>query len=124
MSEKILPGNETMLLGAVGLNQQMLPVFLGLMLAAAIAWLFVSNRLYTELRQHYPNLYETLGSPKLFMKKSFAINLRVIRFLFKQDYNNSVDPAVIQMCQGLRTLFYIYIVSLAGCLFLLLDKLS
>lgn len=124
MSEKVLLGNETMLLGAVGLNQQMLPVFLGLMLAAAIAWLFVSNRLYTELRQHYPNLYETLGSPKLFMKKSFAINLRVIRFLFKQDYNNSVDPAVIQMCQGLRALFYIYIVSLAGCLFLLLDKLS
>ena len=81
MSEKILPGNETMLLGAVGLNQQMLPVFLGLMLVAAIAWLFVSNRLYAELRQHYPNLYETLGSPKLFMKKSFAINLRVIRFL-------------------------------------------
>lgn len=124
MSEKILPGNETMLFGAAGLNQQMLPVFLGLMLAAAIAWLFVSNRLYAELRQHYPSLYESLGSPKLFMKKRFAINLRVIRFLFKQDYEAPVDQAVMRLCQGLRSLFYIYIVCLAGCLVLLVDKLG
>ena len=124
MAEKILPGNVIMLHGAIGLNQQMLPVFLGLMLAAAIAWLFTSNRLYAELRQHYPNLYKTLGTPKFVMKNSFAINVKVIRFLFKQDHEAPVDQAVMRLCQGLRSLFYIYIVCLAGCLVLLVDKLG
>jgi hypothetical protein len=124
MAEKILPGNVIMLHGAIGLNQQMLPVFLGLMLAAAIAWLFTSNRLYAELRQHYPNLYKTLGTPKFVMKNSFAINVKVIRFLFKQDSTSSLDPEVMRMCQGLRFLLYIYLVSLGGCLVLLLDKFS
>ena len=45
---------ENMQLAAVGINQEMLPVFLFIMLTAAIAWIFLSNRLYTELRQNYP----------------------------------------------------------------------
>ena len=124
MADKILPGNENMLLGAIGINQRMLPVFLGLMLATAIAWLFVSNRLYAELRRNYPLLYESLGSPRLFMKKSIAANVRVIMFLFTKNNNSSLDRSILRMCQGLRSLFYIYIVCLAGCLVLLLKKIG
>lgn len=109
-------------LAAVDLNQQMLPVFLVLMLAAAIAWFFLSNRLYTELRLNYPRLYETLGSPKFFMKKSLTTNSRVIKFIFKHNLEATVEPGVIRLCQGLRSLFYIYIICLTGCLVLLLDK--
>jgi hypothetical protein len=109
---------------AVGLNQDMLPVFLGLLIATAIAWLFLSNRLYAELRRNNPDLYESLGSPKLFMKKSFTANFKVIRFLFKQHYGDAVDPAVIPLCKGLRALFCIYIICLAGCVALLFDKMG
>ena len=103
------------------LNQQMFPVFLGLLLAAAVAWLFVSSRLYASLRQNHPDLYRKLGSPRLFMKKSLAVNYRVIRFLFKQNQEIPLDQALERLCRGLRSLLYIYLVSLGGCLLLLLD---
>jgi hypothetical protein len=122
MAEKILLGNGVLHFAAVGLNQQMLPVFLFLLFAVAVAWLFLSNRLYTELRQNAPKQYEALGSPKLFMKKSFTANFKVISFLFKKDYEATGNIAVIRLCQGLRFLLYIYIFCLAGCLLLLFAK--
>ena len=108
----------------VNLNQEMMPVFLALMVVAAIAWLIVSNRLYTELRFNYPWLYKTLGSPKVFMKKSLATNLKVIRFILKDADVAKVAPDVIRLCQGLRSLFYIYMICLAGSLILLLAKMD
>jgi hypothetical protein len=105
----------------IGLNQQMLPVFLGLLFAAAVAWLFLSSRLYAELRQNYPGLYKKLGSPQFFMKKSITVNFKVIRFLLKQDHKTAVDSTVIRLCRGLRSLFYIYIICLTGSLILLFD---
>jgi hypothetical protein len=108
----------------VNLNQEMLPVFLALMAAAAIAWFFLSNRLYTELRLNYPRLYKTLGSPKLFMKKSLATNVKVIRFILKDADVTMVEPEVRRLCQGLRSLFYIYMICLAGSLLLLLEKMD
>ena len=124
MAENILLNNGSLWFAAVGINQQMLPVFLGLLFAVTVAWLFLSNRLYAELRQNHTRLYETLGGPKLFMKKSFTANLKVIRFLLKQDYAATGDPAVIRLCQGLRSLFYIYIICLTGCVILLFDKMG
>lgn len=104
----------------LNLNQQMFPVFIGLLLAAAVAWLFVSSRLYDELRHNHPRLYRKLGSPRLFMKKSLAVNYRVIRFLFKNDQGTQLDPALERLCRGLRSLLCIYLVCLGGCLLLLL----
>jgi len=123
MAEKIFLVKGTMHLAAFVPNQEMLPVFLGLLLAAAIAWLFLSKRLYAELRRNYPKVYKTLGSPKLFMKKRFTTNLKVIRFLFKEADEAFVDPVITRLCQGLRALFYIYIICLAGCLILLFDTM-
>jgi hypothetical protein len=108
----------------VNLNQEMLPVFLALMAAAAIAWFFLSNRLYAELRLNYPRLYKMLGSPKLFMKKSLATNVKVIRFILKDADVTEVEPEVRRLCQGLRSLFYIYMICLAGSLLLLLEKMD
>ena len=113
-----------MLFATMTPNHEMLPVFLGILLAAAIAWLYLSNRLYAELRRHYPEVYRTLGSPGLFMKRSFSTNFKVIRFLFRQNDAASLEPAVRQMCQGLRALFYIYIICLAGSLIIIFDKLG
>ena len=124
MKENILQSNTTLQLAEIEFNQQMLPVFLGLLLAATVAWLFLSNRLYVELRQNYPGLYELLGRPGLFMKKSLAANFKVIRFIFKREYEAVVDPAVIRLCHGLRSLFCIYIICLAGCLLLLFAKFA
>ncbi len=101
------------------LNQQMLPVFLGILLAAAIAWLLLSYRLLGELRQNYPKLYEALAWPDSFRLKSFLTNFKVISFLFRREHEAKDNPAVINLCRGLRSLFYIYVVCLAGSLVLI-----
>jgi len=105
-------------MATLGLNRQMLPVFLGIMTATAIAWLFLSKRLYAELRRNHPMLYDTLGRPRLFMDKSFTTNYRVLRLLFRQDHEARENPAVMHLCHGLRSLFYIYMFCLAGCVLL------
>ena len=122
MAEKNLLRNGVLQFAEIGLNQQMLPVFLLLLLAVAVAWLYLSNRLYAELRQNFPKLYDALGSPRLFMTKSFTANFNVIRFLIRGDYKATEDSAVIGLCQGLRVLLYIYIFCLTGCLLLLINK--
>jgi len=108
---------------AIELNRQMFPVFLGLLLTSAIAWLFLSNRLYNLLRKSFPELYEALGSPRLFRNKSGKTTIRVVRFIFRRDYETSKDPALIRLCQGLRYIFIIYAVCLGGCFLILLDKM-
>ena len=100
----------------------MLPVFLRLHFTATLAWLYISRRLYAELRHNYPRLYEKLGSPQFFMKRSFLTNFRMVRFLLRQDYESEVDAAVIELCQGLRALFYIYLICLVWCMILFVDK--
>ena len=109
-------------LAGVGLNQQMLPVFLGLMLVAAIAWIFLSKKLYNVVKHDYPSVYDKLGCPKLVMKKSFATNYRVLMFLFRREYVSTADIDVIRLCQGLRYIFIIYVICFLGCLLLILDK--
>ena len=107
----------------IGLNRQMFPVFLGLLLAAAIAWLFLSSRLYKMLARNFPEVYESLGRPRLIRNKSGAVNIRVVRFLFRRDYETFEDAALIRLCQGLRYILIIYAICLGGSILLLLDKM-
>ena len=102
-----------------GLNQQMMSVFLGLLFVSAAAWLFLSRKLYHVLQANYPGIYEKLGSPRLFMKKSLAINYRVLLFLLRSEYELTGDVAVVRLCQGLKYIFFIYTVCLFGSLLLL-----
>lgn len=101
----------------------MLPVFLGLLLASAIAWLFLSTRLYKYLRQNYPEVYKFLGSPRLLVKRTGAANLRIVRFLFRREYETYKDPALVRLCRGLLYIFIIYSICLVSTLLLLLDKM-
>jgi len=123
MREKLTASGSELQAAEIGINQQMLPVFLGILLAAVIAWIFLSRQLYEVLRQNFPQVYKTLGSPKLIMEKSLTTNYRVIRFLLEGAYESTGDPDVIRLCRGLRSVFFIYVICFAGCLLLLLDKM-
>ncbi len=124
MIEKLASTSTVNKLSGIGLNQQMLPVFLGLMLAAACAWIFLSKKLYNVMRHDYPRVYDKLGRPKLVMKKSFATNYRVVMFLFRSEYELTDDVDVIRLCQGLRYIFIIYVICFLGCLLFILDKFN
>ena len=124
MVEKFDPASRDLQLAEIGLNQQMLPVFFGILFAAAIAWFFLSRILYDVLKHGYPRIYEALGSPKLIMKKSLITNYRVIKFLIRRTYESTDDVDIIRLCRGLRYILFIYAVALLGCLILLFDKLG
>lgn len=104
---------------SIGLNPKMLPVFLGLLLVSAVAWLYLSRRLYEFLAQNYPVIYEKLGSPTLLMEKSMVTNYRVMLFILRREYVSVADEKLRRLCQGLQYIFYIYVVCLLGCLLLL-----
>ena len=123
MIQKIVPISADAQIASIGLNQQMFPVFLGLLLASAIVWIFLSRRLYDILKHGHSRIYEALGSPKLVMKESFATNFRVIMFLFKRDYESTDDVDLIRLCQGLRYIFIICAICFFGCLLLLFDEI-
>ena len=123
MIEKIVPASKDLQVAELGLNQQMLPVFLVILFAAAIAWFFLSRRLYDLLKNGYPRTYKALGSPKLIMKKSLITNYRVIMFLIRRNYESTDDVDILRLCRGLRYILFIYAVSLSGCLLLLFDKI-
>ena len=123
MIEKIVPASNDLQGAEIGLNQQMLPVFLGILFAAAIAWFFLSRRLYGVLKHGYPRVYKALGSPKLILKKSLITNYRVIMFLIRRNYESTDDVDILRLCRGLRYILFIYAVSLLGCLLLLFDKI-
>ena len=124
MIEKLASTATVNKLSGIGLNQQMLPVFLGLMFIAAIVWIFLSKKLYNVMRHDYPRVYDKLGRPKLVIKKSFATNYRVVMFLFRSEYELTDDVDVIRLCQGLRYIFIIYVICFLGCLLFILDKFN
>ncbi len=123
MLQKMIPISANAQIASIGLNQQMFPVFLGLLLTSAIVWIFLSRRLYEMLKHGYSRIYESLGSPKPVMNISFATNIRVIMFLFKRDYESTDGVDLRRLCQGLRYIFIIYAICFLGCLLLLLDKI-
>ena len=103
------------------MNQMMFPVFLGLMIASTVAWLFISKRLYHLLGKTYPIIYESLGKPKTVMRKSMRNNILIIRFVFFGYKQETSDPVIKRLCDGLRSILVIYVICFLGCLVLLID---
>lgn len=101
------------------MNENMLPVFFWLMIVAALAWLSLTNRLLGLLKAKHPALYQSLGSPGLFLKKGRGTGL--IRFLAGRHYRLQGNPELNRLGDGLLLVCGLFLVNLAGCLLLLLN---
>ena len=123
MKQKIALLSTDLQIASIGLNQQMFPVFLGLLLVSAIVWIFLSRHLYDMLKHGHPRIHEALGNPKMVLQKSSATNFKVVMFLFRRNYELTDDVDLIRLCQGLRYIFIIYVICFLGCLVLLFDKI-
>jgi hypothetical protein len=113
----------SLLKAGIGINQDMLPVFWGLLLAAAVAWLYLSRNLYDTLEKCYPELYASFGKPRIIRRRSYENNRRIIMFLLQRNYEATNDVKLIRLCQGLRYILFIFLFCFAGCLILLSGKL-
>ena len=99
----------------------MFPVFLGLMGVSTAAWFFLTKRLYQQLKSRHPDVYESLGSPKPTVKRGGHSNILVIRFILSDYKQETDDPAVQRLCQGLRSILFIFTICLLGCVVLLIN---
>jgi hypothetical protein len=48
-------------------------------------------KLLSRLRQRYPTVYESLGSPSLFTNNSPRNNLKLLGWLYRRDYSDLGD---------------------------------
>ena len=103
------------------MNQQMFPVFLGLMIGSTAAWFFLSKRLYDQLKNHHPDIFESLGCPEPVVKRRGDSNILVIRFILYDYKRQTDDPSLLRLCEGLRYILLIFAICLLGCAVLLVN---
>ena len=99
----------------------MFPVFLGLMIVSTVAWLFLSKRLYDQLEKNYPDIYKSLRKPQTVMRKSMRKNLQILHFIFYDYKQETNDPGIKRLCEGLCSILILYGLCFLGCLVLLFD---
>jgi hypothetical protein len=105
------------------MNQQMFPVFLGLMVVSSLAWFFLSKRFYNLLQSRYPEIYESLGRPKFLFRNSVRTNISTMAFLLGDKKKQQVkDPDLRRLCTGLLQVLFIYFISLLGCIALIVGQ--
>ena len=103
------------------MNQQMFPVFLGLMIISTAAWFFLTKRLIQHLKANHADIYESLGNPELSAKRGGLSNILVIRYILFEHKSRTNDPVILKLCQGLVSLLIIFAICLFGCVLLLMD---
>lgn len=103
------------------MNQQMFPVFLGLMIVSTTAWFFLSKRLLDQLKNQHPGIFESLGSPKPVVKRRADTNILIIRFILHDYKRQTDDPSLHRLCEGLRYILLIFAICLLGCAVLLVN---
>ena len=99
----------------------MFPVFLGLMIVSTTAWFFLSKRLYEHLKNQHPDIFESLGSPEPAVKRRGNSNILVIRFILHDYKQQTDDPSLLRLCEGLRYILLIFAICLLGCVVILVD---
>ena len=61
-------------------------------------------RLISQLRQRHPTVYESLGSPSLFMNNSPRNNLLLLGWLYRRDYSDLGDVDTVRSADRVRLL--------------------
>ena len=82
--------------------EAILPFLFGAMLIMVVIWFVVITRLFNQLRDKYPAIYENLGSPSLFYNNSMKTNHLFLRFLCKKEFEVLDDPPLVKLCRFAR----------------------
>ena len=89
-------------------------VWFGVLFAAILAWFGLASRLIWLLRDSHNDVYESLGSPSLFLNNSIRNNWLGLKFLVTGSYRNIKDNRVTQLCRLMRLFLVVYMVWLVG----------
>ncbi len=83
-------------------------MWFGVLFAATLAWFGLASRLFGLLKESHPEIYESLGSPSLFLNNSISNNWSSLKFLATGSYRNLDDDRVTRLCQFMRLFLIAY----------------
>jgi len=79
---------------------------------------YLCTRVFRLLRKDYPEAYEAIGSPSLFLNNTIKNNWLFSRFLRTGRYRELGDDELTRLCRLIRIVKAIFIVTFVGGLLL------
>ena len=83
--------------------------FLGLVVSC-VAGFALTLRFHSTLRDKFPEIWESLGRPTLFLNNSIGTGLAIRRFLRKRAYEKTGDAEFIHFCTMFRYYRQFYVI--------------
>ncbi|MFZ1980351.1 MAG: hypothetical protein WAU61_03530 [Smithella sp.] len=82
------------------------------------------NNFLNILKEKYPAIWSSLGSPTLFANNTPQNGLAVQKYIFKKDYKTLDDKKFISFCDSLRMFGIFYLCYfIAGIIFFLVSSI-
>ena len=78
------------------------------------------NNFLNKLKEKYPAIWSSLGSPTLFANNTPQNGLAVQKYIFKKDYKTLDDKKFISFCDSLKCSVYFICAILLQVLFFFL----
>ncbi len=89
-------------------------VWFTVLFTAILIWFALAARLFRLLREDHGEVYDTLGSPSLFLNSSIRNNWLSLRFLIAGHYRELDDERVTRLCGFMSIFLVAYIVWFVG----------
>ena len=72
------------------------------------------SRMLRMLRIHHRDVWESLGSPRLWFSKTVTETIKTLRFLWRGDYRLLGDKKLSTLCGSVRALFFTFSALIIG----------
>ena len=89
-------------------------VWFTVLFTAILVWFALAARLFRLLREDHSEVYESLGSPTLFLNNSIKNNWLSLRFLIAGNFRELGDERVTRLCGFMRIFLVAYFVWFIG----------
>lgn len=76
----------------------LMPYVFGLLICLALVGLLINRYFYKKLKTEYPEIYESLGKPSVFLNNSIKNSLLVNKFILLRKYKNLPDKKFKTFC--------------------------
>jgi hypothetical protein len=93
-----------------------LVVLFAAQVVGTVTYLFLVGRLFSRLENEHAIVHESLGSPSLFLNNSIQNNTRVLRWLWRREFEELGDPETVASASVVRTLLVALSVNFAALL--------
>jgi len=91
-------------------------LFIGLIILVIIG-IALHYTFLKRLRYQFPDIWQELGSPTIFLNNSIQNSLKTQGFLWKKKYAELADSQFVRLCNTLRMVTLFYIIYLVVCVF-------